>query len=550
LDPFGLFQSFSELGASWLRDMGGFLGRVSDLNQALWDQNDKALALFLDVNGNGVKSRAANENTLTEWAGKNGAIGAMYHRTASRWFKRLIQDSPGLTDAQRKRISFWADQVIGAAAPQNYFWSNPYAVKVFLDSQGKSLENSWFTWTEENLRGQPFAPLADKGAFSVGENLATTPGDVVFRNSLMEVIQYRPVTEKTYAHPIVLIQPMINKYYIFDLSEANSFVRFLIRRGFTVFITSWKNPSSDMRNVSFEDYLTQGALEAIEIACAICRTDNVHAAGYCIGGTLLAALMAWLNHPGKGCAPVPVSDWTLFSALVDYSEPGPLTAFTKSTTADFVETAMADTGYLDKRFLHTAFRMLKAESLIWRPHVATYLLGQPPPASDVLFWNSDGTRLSEALCSFLLKALYQDNLLIQKNGLSLASRPIDLANITQPLYIVGAKQDHICPWQSTFVTCGLVSAPVRYVLSREGHITGIVNPPAAGSKKKYQANAVDGNENPEKWLLEQAIKRGSWWEDWCEWLFVRSGPKVLPPVAGGGVYRPLETAPGRYVFES
>ncbi|MGD8293642.1 MAG: hypothetical protein PVF37_18160 [Desulfobacterales bacterium] len=530
--------------------MDGFVSRVLTLNQELLTLHEKTLELYLKNDGNGHQGITAAETALTELTRKNGATGSMYHRTLKRWLKRLIQDAPNLSVRQRKRTLFWADQFIISMAPQNFFWSNPSAAKAFLDSRGKSSENSYITWLAEISQGKPFAPLVDATAFTIGENLAATPGDVVYRNSIMEVIQYAPVTPKTRERPIVLIQPLINKYYIFDLSESNSFVRFLIRQGFTVFITSWKNPSPSMRDVSFEDYMIHGALKAIMIARKVCRADQVHAAGYCIGGTLLTSLMAWLNYPKKDPARNPVSDWSLFSTLVDFSEPGPLMAFTEPAVVDFVEAVMAEKGFLDSRYLQNVFRMLKAENLIWRPHVTAYLQGQPPPVSDVLYWNSDGTRLTEALASFLLRTLYQENRLIQKNGLSLAKRPIDLKKIAQPLYVVGAKQDHICPWESTFAICGQVKVPVRYVLASEGHITGIVNPPAANSKKKFKAGDAGGRRDPQKWLLEQDIIRASWWEDWIKWLSERGGPLVDPPVAGGGVYRPLEKAPGSYVHAS
>jgi polyhydroxyalkanoate synthase len=547
MNPYGFFPHFPDLAASWMQDMDGFVSRVLTLNQELLTLHEKTLEVFLKNGGNRHQGITAAETALTELVRKNGATASKYHRTFKRWLKRLIQDAPGLSDRQRKRTLFWADQFILSMAPQNFFWSNPSAVKAFLDSHGKSLENSCITWIAEVTQGKAFAPLVDTTAFSIGENLATTPGNVVYRNSIMELIQYTPVTSKTSERPIVLIQPLINKYYIFDLSESNSLVRFLIRQGFTVFITSWKNPTADMRNVSFEDYMIHGALKAIIIACKVCRTERVHAVGYCIGGTLLAALMAWLNYPEKDPARIPVSDWTLFSTLVDFSEPGPLMAFTEPAVVAFVEAVMAESGFLDSRYLHTAFRMLKADNLIWRPHVTAYLQGQPAPVSDVLYWNSDGTRLTEALGSFLLRTLYQENRLIEKNGLSLANRPIDLKKISQPLYAVGAMLDHICPWESTFAICGRVKAPVRYVLASEGHITGIVNPPAAKSKKKFKANDASGHRDRQKWLLGQNIIRSSWWEDWSKWLSERGGPLVDPPVAGGGVYRPLEKAPGSYV---
>ncbi|MGD9362980.1 MAG: hypothetical protein PVH85_29215, partial [Desulfobacterales bacterium] len=266
MNPYGFFQHFSDLGASWMRDTPGFVSRVLELNQDFLALNEKAVDLFFNDDGNGHNGGAPAETALTELACKNGTTGNQYHQTLKRWLKRLIIDAPSLTDRQRKRTLFWADQIINSLAPQNYFWSNPSAVKALLDSHGKSLENSYITWLAEINQGQLFAPLVNRTAFSIGQNLAATPGNVVYRNSIMEVIQYAPATSKTRERPIVLIQPLINKYYIFDLSESNSFVRFLIQEGFTVFITSWKNPTAEMRNVSFEDYMIHGALKAIMVA--------------------------------------------------------------------------------------------------------------------------------------------------------------------------------------------------------------------------------------------------------------------------------------------
>jgi polyhydroxyalkanoate synthase len=365
----------------------------------------------------------------------------------------------------------------------------------------------------------------------------------------MELIQYSPATPASYAVPIVLIPPWINKFYVFDLSEQTSFVRYFLDQGFTLFMISWKNPTQEMRHVTFDDYLFQGVLKAIDVARTICKVKQVHAAGYCIGGTALAALMAWLNRASGPKRPLPVIDWTLFSTLVDFAEPGDLGVLITSQTVEAMEDQMKKDGYLDKKYLSLAFRLLRSDSLIWRNFVFNYLYGGTPPKSDMLYWNSDGTRLPEAMCSFYLRELYLNNHLAKKDGVRLGGRPIDLGCIDQPLYAVGAQQDHISPWQSAFRTCALVKGPVKFVLSSEGHITGIVNPPADLSRKKYWVGEAEGVSDPDRWLSGQREQRGSWWADWAAWLSPRSSPMVKSPSPGSRKYPPLEKAPGSYVLE-
>jgi polyhydroxyalkanoate synthase subunit PhaC len=371
----------------------------------------------------------------------------------------------------------------------------------------------------------------------------------VFRNRLMELIQYAPTTATVYHRPVVLIQPWINKYYIFDLQASNSFVRFLIDRGFSVFITSWKNPTADMRAIGFEDYVRDGVLTAIEVARRICNVDRVHAAGYCIGGTALAASMAWLHAGKDASASFPVADWTLFTTLVDFSDPGDLGVFISPESIAFIHALMEPNGYLDGKYVGLVFRLLKADHLIWGAFARTCLQGQAPLDSDVLYWNGDATHLPRAAASFLLEALYLKNRLVEPNGVKLAGRTLDLRRVDEPLYLVGALQDHICPWTGTFATCRRVQSPARYVLANEGHIAGIVNPPSARSKKKYWAGSVSTATDPEQWLASQSVRQGSWWTDWADWLPKRGDSQVAPPAMGCDAHPAIEPAPGRYVKE-
>jgi polyhydroxyalkanoate synthase len=305
-----------------------------------------------------------------------------------------------------------------------------------------------------------------------------------------------------------------------------------------------------MRNVTFDDYMLRGALQAIQVASSICRNAPVHAAGYCIGGTALSALMAWLNSgPPSRRQSFPVADWTLFSSLVDFSEPGDIGFFVTQRSVEMIESMMKAQGYLSEKYIELVFRLLGSDSLIWRNFTNSFLYGLSPPKSDLLFWNSDSTRLPEAMCSFYLREFYLNNRLVEKDALSLGGRPIDLGRITQPLYAVGTQIDHISPWKSTFKVCDKVHGPVRYVLSSEGHITGIVNPPSEMSRRKFWAGEAEGERDSDQWLSRQEEKRGSWWEDWTQWLQARSLPAGEPPTMGSGRYPALEKAPGTYVLE-
>lgn len=302
-----------------------------------------------------------------------------------------------------------------------------------------------------------------------------------------------------------------------------------------------------MRNITFEDYMLRGALKAIEVAREVTGAEQVHAAGYCIGGTVLTTLMAWLNKANNG-GKIPVRDFSLFASLVDYSSPGELGVYINEDSVSLIQKTVEKTGYLDEKYLSAAFRLLRPNDLIWRYHVHNYLQGEDPPKSDFLFWNSDSTRLPAAMCIWFLRELYLKNKLIKPDELVLANRPLDLRRITQPLFIVAAELDHICPWKETFKTTYHVGGPVRYTLSGEGHITGIVNPPSPRSKRKYWTGDITAPVDAEVWLRNQEVRQGSWWTDWAEWL-AGGCERRTPPSMGSGKYHPLEKAPGSYVKE-
>jgi polyhydroxyalkanoate synthase len=455
-----------------------------------------------------------------------------------------------LDEKERRDSLFWVNQLVNATAPANYFWTNPVAVSKCLKSDGDSFQKGVENWIRDMEAGKSLVSTTDESQFKVGENIATTSGKVIFRNDLMELIQYAPAVDTVYPEPVVLIQPWINKYYILDLDAGKSMMKYLLDKGFCVFTTSWKNPTKEMRTTSFEDYMFDGAMTAFEAAARICGVDEVHAVGYCIGGTALSALLAWLNHPSRNGRSMLIRDWTLFASMVDFSDPGDIAAYINEKSIWLLEQEMEKEGFVRGEYTEWAFRMLKSDGLIWRYVVHNYLQGSAPPKSDVMYWNCDNTRLPEAMCSYYLRQFYLKNNLVKPDALSMRDLPIDLGRIRQPLYAVGTLTDHISPWKGTFQICNRIKGDVRYVLSGEGHITGIVNPPSPKSKQKYWAGPVKpGGEDPDKWKQSREIKKGSWWTDWAAWLAENSSAKREPPSMGSDRYPPIVDAPGTYVLE-
>jgi len=389
--------------------------------------------------------------------------------------------------------------------------------------------------------------MVDRSAFKVGQNLAATPGAVVYRNELLELIQYAPATAKVRTVPIVIIPPWINKFYILDLNEKKSLLRYLVSRGFTVFVVSWKNPTAAQADTTFEDYLMKGMRQAIDAARAISKVPQVHAVGYCIGGTALATLMAWFNREYPAESDVPVAHWSLLTTLVDFSRPGGIEVFIDEKTIEALEHMMDQQGFLDGRDMARSFRLLRSNSLIWHYFVHNYLYGETPPPFDVLYWNTDVTRMPRAMHSFYLREFYLHNKLVQKNALEIAGQPIDLGCIRQPLYAVGCEEDHIAPWKATF-KIGRIAAPVRYTLSSSGHILGIINPPAKPPKRWYWSGEIDA-ESAEEWHKHQKKIDGTWWEDWSAWLAKRCGAQIEARTPGSTEYPVLGAAPGTYVHE-
>jgi polyhydroxyalkanoate synthase len=546
-DPFGILPLSMSIIEAWSRHPDKFRSRCQDFWVNLWEVQQQVMlrsmgrlmpdfvpALSVDER---FRDQAWTENSWFDFLKE-------FYLLSTRAIEDAIYATPGVTERNKRKAAFWARHTLNALAPGNFLWSNPEALNRFISTGGQSLLEGYRQWLADLHKGE--ITMVNETAFQLGKDIANTPGKVVFRNHLMEVIQYVPTTSEVYKTPIVIIAPWINKYYILDIARDKSLIRYLVDKGFTVFVTSWKNPGPEMRDTTLDEYMCDGALAIINTAREICGVESVHAIGYCIGGTLLAILQAWLAQQ-KGT--YPIAHWTLLTTLVDFSSPGDMDAFITEESIEWLEQRMQEQGYLDGKDMGTTFRWLRANSLIWRYITHNYLYGETPPPMDVLQWNVDCTRLPQAMHSFYLREFYLNNRLIEPQALVIAGHPIDLGLIKTPLYAVGTEQDHIAPWRETFKIAGLISAPVRYTLASSGHILGILSPPIDPPKRCYWSGEVSGKIAPDAW--QQAMKKtpGSWWDNWLIWLKERCGPRVPARMTGSDVFQALADAPGTYVLE-
>jgi polyhydroxyalkanoate synthase subunit PhaC len=459
------------------------------------------------------------------------------------WATTLLKaaaDVEGLEPAQQRKVTFYLRQFIDAISPTNSVFTNPQVIHETIESGGRNLVQG----TEHLLRDVAAGEIkmTDKDAFAPGRNLALTPGQVVYRNKLIELIQYTPTTDTVHAVPLIFMPPWINKYYILDMQPQNSLIKFLVDQGFTVFVISWKNPDESMDDTTFDDYLELGPLAAFDVVKQVTGSPTVTPVGYCIGGTLLSVTLPYLAATGDqsvNCA-------TFLVSLQDFSDVGDTAVFIDEPQVAHVERQMLERGYLDSRHMATMFNMLRANDLIWSNVVNNYLLGKEPPAFDLLYWNADGTRMARAAHSFYLRQTYLENNLIKPNHVALKGVPIDLGQIRQDIYAVGAEQDHIVPWRSAWRITQLASGPSRFVVGGSGHIAGVINPPTKGRGYWTNPSSAPG---ADEWMAGATRHDGSWWSDWLAWLRPRSGERVARPPMGSATHPPLTPAPGSYVLE-
>ena len=462
----------------------------------------------------------------------------------ARWLQHMVEGVDGLDPKTAKKVDFYTRQFTDAMAPTNFALTNPEVLRATIESNGENLVNGLNNMLAdlERSEGRLRIRMSDEQAFKVGENLATTPGKVVLRTDIFELIQYNPTTKEVYERPLLIFPPWINKFYIMDLKPENSFIRWMVDQGYTVFIVSWVNPDTRLASKTFEDYMLEGIIKAVDAVETITGCSKINTIGYCIAGTLLSATLSYLAAKKDRR----IASATFLAAQVDFSEPGELEVFVDDEQLKSIDERMSRKGYLEGDEMAGTFNMLRANDLIWSFVINNYLLGKDPFPFDLLYWNGDSTRMPRALHIFYLREMYRDNNLAKPGGITLGGVPIDLRKVRVPVYLQAAREDHIAPFPSVFRAMKLFKGKTRFVLAGSGHIAGVINAPAA---KKYQYwTNEDAPKDLNNWLEGAQEHPGSWWPDWNAWLAPISGKKVPARKPGGGKKRPICDAPGTYVL--
>jgi poly[(R)-3-hydroxyalkanoate] polymerase subunit PhaC len=461
----------------------------------------------------------------------------------AQWADNLVKDAEGLDEHTRKKAEFYVKQIANAISPSNFVLTNPELLRETLSSNAENLVRGMHMLSEDIKAGQGVLKIrqSDPSMFEVGKNLATTPGKVVFQNDLMQLIQYEATTKSVLKLPLLIVPPWINKFYILDLAPEKSFIKWCVDQGITVFVISWVNPDARLAEKSFEEYMREGVIAALDTVQAITGEKQAYAIGYCVGGTLLAITLAYLAGKKNNR----VKSATLFAAQVDFTYAGDLMVFVDEERVRQLETHMKEQGYLEASRMANTFNMLRSNDLIWPYIINNYMRGKRPLPFDILYWNSDATRMPAANHSFYLRNCYLDNKLT-KGEMEIAGTRLDLHKVTVPVYNLATREDHIAPAKSVLYGSQYFGGLVKYVLAGSGHIAGVVNPP---SKPKYQYWTGDKprGESVDAWMKSATEHPGSWWPDWLEWLKAQDEETVAARKIGGGKFKPTEDAPGSYV---
>ena len=547
LDPFNIGGAFFEMTTRMMRDPSKLIQAQMGLWQdymRLWQATTQRMlggeaetVAEPTRDDRRFKAPAWEEHELFDFIKQSYLLSA-------RFMQNTVRDVEGLDDKTAQKVDFYTRQFVDAMAPSNFVMTNPEVLRTTVESGGENLVKGLQNLLEdmEKGKGNLKIRMVDDTAFQLGENIAITPGKVIFQNDLMQLIQYSPQTEEVYKRPLLIIPPWINKFYILDLREKNSFVKWAVEQGFTVFMVSWANPDEKLAQKSFEDYMVEGPLAALEAVEQATGEKDPNVIGYCLGGTLLASTLAIMADKGDER----VNSATFFTTLTDFEEPGELGVFIDEEQLSALEQTMSKKGYLEGSEMATTFNMLRANDLIWSFVVNNYLLGKDPFPFDLLYWNSDSTRMPAVMHSFYLRNMYLENKLREPGGIKLLDTPVDLRKIKTPIFMVSAREDHIAPWKSTYALTQMVSGPKKFVLAASGHIAGVVNPPAA-NKYCYWTSSRTTAKEPDTWLKSATQKDGSWWPEWASWVGKKSGAKVPARTPGDGKLKPIEDAPGSYV---
>ena len=542
-DDYGIHKAFTSLSEQLLSDPEKLSNSTTQFWQEqlnLWEKwinSDPTVVKKPDIEKVDSRFRSKLWDTWLFDYVRNAYLLTAEH------LQKTVNDIDSLDERTARKVKFFTKQYVDAMSPTNFAALNPDVLKATVDSNGGNLLSGLNNLLDDlkKGKGELAIKMVDPNAFELGKDVATTDGKVVYQNELMQLIQYQPTTKSVLETPLLIIPPWINKYYILDLTPRNSFIKWAIDQGHTVFVISWVNPDARHAHKTFDDYLVEGPLAALDVIDKRCKTNTTNLVGYCLGGTLTAVLLGWLKSNKQEKR---VNSTTFFTSMIDFNEPGELGVFVDPEGVDALEKRMASKGYLEASEMASTFNMLRSNDLIWSFVVNNYLLGKDPVPFDLLFWNSDATRMPAKMHSYYLRNMYIHNKLREPKGLTIAGRSIDLSTVTTPCYFISAKDDHIAPWKSTFAGAKLFGGKVRFVLGGSGHIAGIVNPPVA-NKYCFWANDELTHE-AESWLQNADRFDGSWWSDWSVWISSQGSRTVNARKIRNNRTNPFENAPGSY----
>src|SRR5438067_8714878 len=542
LDPVSFSKALGRFGSEVARRPLPTIAAVARCGTGLSLTGLAAAGRAVGVKTPGALPPAPKDKRFADRAWEdNAAFYATGH--AYRLFARLVDDLLAVAELEEPwngKATFALKGMVDALAPTNFLATNPAALKRAFETGGVSLLRGFRNFMTDLTTNGGLPRKLDLSAFTVGKNIAATPGKVVFRNDLMELIQYAPQTDTTYEVPRLFSPPWINKYYSMDLAPGRSFAEWAVQHGHTVFQISYRNPDATMGNVRLDDYLLDGPRKALSVINDGAGSEKATMVGPCPGGSLTAMLLAYMAARGDNR----LNSATFLNTLVDFSEPGTLGTFSDPESVARIEAKMAKQGFLDSNEMSRTFDFMRANDLIWNYVASSWLMGEDPPIFDILAWNEDGTRMPAAMHSFYLRACYIENQLA-RGVMTLADTRLDLGQVKADTYVLSAKEDHIAPWMSTYKTTQLLPGHVRFTLSSSGHIAGIVNPPSP--KAMYWSN-TDTPPDAKAWLAAATEHKGSWWEDWTAWIAERAGSRRAAPALGSAAHPPIDDAPGNYVF--
>ncbi len=524
-DPMAWMTAGAEAWSKGLESWGKMLGMTSDAGQ----RRDRRFA-------------------APEWSDNPvfDTIRQSYLAISDQLLTR-VEDMEGIDDAMRQKLRFATKSFVDAMAPSNFALTNPEVMKKTIETRGENLLSGLRNMLDDIGRGQ--LSHTKQGVFEVGKNLAATPGKVIHETPLYQLIQYTPTTDKVMTTPLIVFPPWINRFYILDLTPEKSFVAWCVDQGISLFMASWKSADESIADVTLDDYVLKGQVDAIDAVRDALDVEAVNVIGYCVAGTTLAATLAYLEAKGEGAK---VKSATFFTAQVDFSEAGDLKLFLGDETMGLLDQLTKEKGYLDGRYMAATFNLLRGRDLIWNYVVNNYLMGEEPAPFDLLHWNGDVTNLPAGWHRDYLDTLYRSNKLAQKGGISVAGTSIDLSTVKTPAYIQAGREDHIAPPESVWKVMGHFAGPKRFVLAGSGHIAGVVNPPAAGKYQYWTNNSDPAPRTLEEFVAGASETKGSWWPNWLDWL-KQLDPTVVEAngarIPGKGKRKAIEDAPGRYVRE-